>query len=543
MIKTGIFIVSIFLFTGGGAYAQTDAAAQWKAIVTRNPVDGENWYRYGDCLYLAGSYPGAIDAFKTAMRIGTLPFSYADCAYAISRCYAAIKDREGTLDWLQHSFDLGYRYLMNPTTDSIFLPFWGLDRFKKIVGIPLREFRTREEGWSFDLHLLQREIKRRGVNPYRLITEKQLDSSFTALEQGMARLTDLQMTLGIMKIMRLVGDGHTMVYAFYERPEFLRNLPFNLYDFKEGIFITEADARYRDLLGCQLMALDGRPVAEILKGLDPILNRDNEMGSKIMGLFRMRTLPLLYGLGLIDTPDSVTVTVKDTGGHLRKLRIAGACPIPTRRLWDNLPDSWVGFFEATHREPPDYLKHPYDPYWFEYLGGQHTVYFQYTRVSSERIPFDHFCDSLFDFIQSHEVDKLVLDLRLNNGGNTRLLPYLLTRIMAATKINKRGHFFVIIGRRTFSAAQNCATYLERFTQAVFVGEPTGSSPNFIGEELPFQLPYSKLMANVSDRYWQCSWPEDQREWLPPSYYIDPSFEDFAAGKDPDLEAIFAFNAY
>jgi hypothetical protein len=46
--------------------------------------------------------------------------------------------------------------------------------------------------------------------------------------------------------------------------------------------------------------------------------------------------------------------------------------------------------------------------------------------------------------------------------------------------------------------------IERHTHAIFVGEPTGSGPNFVGETELFELPYSKLQASVSDLYWQSS---------------------------------------
>ena len=107
------------------------------------------------------------------------------------------------------------------------------------------------------------------------------------------------------------------------------------------------------------------------------------------------------------------------------------------------------------------------------------------------------------------------------------------------KVNQRGRLFVIIGRRTVSAAQNMATYFERYTNAIFVGEPTGSSPNFIGEEVPLTLPYSKLIANVSHLFWQSSWPQDQRVWLPPQIYVTPRFADLRAGRDAALDAILA----
>ncbi len=512
---------------------------QWQEIISINPTDGEMWYRYGESLYLSNEPLKAVDAFKNAMRIGAVSISAADCAYYIAKWYAKQNDEGQALNWLQKSFSMGYRYLSVPPKDSVFFPYVNSERFKTIVGIPFREFKTRDEGWRFDLQLLVREVKRRRIDPYKSISKERLDSIVNALYTKIPSLGDIQITLEFIKIMRLVNDAHTMIYAFYERPELLKNLPFNMFFFKEGLYITEADIRYKDLLGCEIIALDDKSIPEIMQGIAPILNRDNEMGPKVMGVFRMRTLPLLYGLGLIKSPDKVTITVKDTIGNTRKITIAADCPIPTRKLWDKLPGSWISYYAAKNETPPGYLQKQFEPYWFEYLKNKQTVYFQYNRISSEGIPFEHFCDSLFDFINSNQVNRLVIDVRLNNGGNTRLVPYLLNKIIASTKINQPGHLFVITGRRTFSAAQNFTSLVERFTPAVFIGEPTGSSPNFIGEEMPFELPYSKLMANVSDQYWQSSWPSDTRKWTTPFFYIEPSFKDFAAGRDPDLEAILS----
>ena len=99
--------------------------------------------------------------------------------------------------------------------------------------------------------------------------------------------------------------------------------------------------------------------------------------------------------------------------------------------------------------------------------------------------------------------------------------------------------FVVIGRRTFSAAQNGATLIERHTEAIFVGEPTGASPNFVGETVPFELPYSKFRANVSDLYWQSSWPTDYRIWIAPLIYTPPTFAAYRAIRDPAVDAILA----
>jgi hypothetical protein len=177
-------------------------------------------------------------------------------------------------------------------------------------------------------------------------------------------------------------------------------------------------------------------------------------------------------------------------------------------------------------------------YWFEYLSDRKTVYFQFNRVlDAEKESLAQFTDRLFRFIGEKDVERLVIDMRWNNGGNTFLSHPLLLALISNRKINQRGKLFVIIGRRSYSAAQNTVTYIERYTNATFVGEPTGSSPNFVGEEFPVTLPYSKIIANVSHLFWQSSVPLDQRIWLAPHIYTPPTFADFRVRRDSALEAI------
>jgi hypothetical protein len=191
---------------------------------------------------------------------------------------------------------------------------------------------------------------------------------------------------------------------------------------------------------------------------------------------------------------------------------------------------------------PLYVKDRARPYWFEHLPASRTVYFQWNLVRDDPAEsLAAFSTRLHAFIRDHDVDKLVIDLRWNNGGNTLLVLPLLHELIASD-LNRRGKLFVIVGRRTFSAAQNAATLIERHTQAIFVGEPTGSSPNFVGEEDPVTLPYSKLQINVSDLFWQSSWPYDSRTWIGPEIYVPLTFAAFRANRDPALEAILEYPA-
>ena len=125
-------------------------------------------------------------------------------------------------------------------------------------------------------------------------------------------------------------------------------------------------------------------------------------------------------------------------------------------------------------------------------------------------------------------------------GNNQLNRPLVHGLIRNDKVNRAGHLFVLTGRRTFSAAMNCAIDIERNSNVIFAGELTGSSPNFVGETSLVQLPCSGLRLSCSSLYWQSSTANDRRTWISPSLFAEPSIEAFAKNRDPGLEAIFEY---
>jgi hypothetical protein len=115
---------------------------------------------------------------------------------------------------------------------------------------------------------------------------------------------------------------------------------------------------------------------------------------------------------------------------------------------------------------------------------------------------------------------------------------LIHALIRADKINSVGKLFVIIGRQTFSAAMDLSIQFERHTKAIFVGEPTGSSLNAIGEMNPITLPSSKMSGSIASMGGGNS--VDTRTWIAPQLYTPPSFEAYRAKRDPALEAILAY---
>jgi C-terminal processing protease CtpA/Prc len=129
--------------------------------------------------------------------------------------------------------------------------------------------------------------------------------------------------------------------------------------------------------------------------------------------------------------------------------------------------------------------------------------------------------------------KLILDLRLNNGGEASLSGELLKTLIAFD--TRGGHSTILISRMTFSAAQTFATRVDEWTGATFVGEATGSSPNHYGNEHPFKLPDSGLRGSISSGLNQPVSARDVRTAITPDIAIPSRSSDYFAGRDPALE--------
>jgi C-terminal processing protease CtpA/Prc len=125
----------------------------------------------------------------------------------------------------------------------------------------------------------------------------------------------------------------------------------------------------------------------------------------------------------------------------------------------------------------------------------------------------------------------VLDLRLNGGGDNRTYGPLLESLKRLAT-DKR--IAVLISRETFSAAMQFIIDVEQETPAVFVGEPTGGSPNHFGNATLLQLPNSGLNAHVATVAWTTAGKDDTRLAREPDILVTHESGPFFSGEDPTI---------
>ena len=391
------------------------------------------------------------------------------------------------------------------------------------------------EQWRGDVRYLYEQMAKKHKNLYHSTSKAAFDAAVATLENRIPDLTGEQIEVEIAKLVAMAGDGHTafeLTIPFGMHGTQGRSFfPIELYHFSDGWFVRSVDSEYGGVVGGRVVKIGPYETDQAIQMALPLVSRDNDMDA-MSRVPRIFIIPeLMKGLGLAGSLEEAQFTIeKDGRTTTAKVR---AKPYEGRQ-------SWV---DASTGHKPLWQSHPGDYYWFEYLTDGRMLYVQYNAVANKTDEsIAAFFDRVWAVADKVPVDRFVLDIRKNGGGNNFLNKPVLLGIIRHTALDQKGKFFTIIGRETFSAAMNLTNQLERFTNATFVGEPTGGKPNSYGDNTPIEAPNSKLKVFVSTLWWQDQDPRDTRPWIAPEVAADMASRDYIQGIDPAMKAIAEYAA-
>lgn len=388
------------------------------------------------------------------------------------------------------------------------------------------------EQWQADVNFLGEQLAKAHRNAFHRIKREDYEAAVKKLHDSVPQMTEDEIIVGLMKIVAMVKDGHTNIIP---RPFFRSGVyPFKFYQFSDGLFVQKAAPEYAEMVGGKVVKIGNLSADEAFKTVSQAAFADNEIGEKDFTPTLLRIPEVLAGFKVINDKQKLNLTV-EIGGKQKSFEIH---PGGTLENLFNYPADWSDAAPKTGRAL--YLKDPGNMYWFEYLKDRQTVYVQHNGIGNKQDePVADFYKRVLAFVEANPVEKFVLDLRFNGGGNNGLNKAVVIQLIKS-KINQRGKFFVIIGRETFSAAQNLVNQIEKYTEATFVGEPTAAHPNHYGDNRPFTLPNSKLTVRASTLWWQDLDPRDDRFWTAPEIASEISSEDYRKNIDPPMEAVFNY---
>lgn len=395
--------------------------------------------------------------------------------------------------------------------------------------------------WQSDLKFLQQTVHKDYSFLFKQITQQEFDAAVDELYNAIPNLQPHEILAGFSRLVSAFKYGHTDL-SWREGPVKIHVAPVIFYWFSDGVYIEGAGKDYASLAGAKVLKVEDRPVAEVLNRIKPLVPSENDQYFKAYGLDFLAVPEALHAQGITDRLKStVSYTVEKDGKIFQQsIPAVDVFDFPRSYGFTKPGAEWVSARNTS--QTPLYLKYLDKIYFFEYLPQSKTVYVRHSQIqddSTEATP--EFYKRVFDFIDKNDVEKLVLDVRLNGGGNNYKNKPIVTGIIASKKINEPGKLFVIIGRRTFSACQNLVNELSNYTNALFVGEPTAENINFYGDNRRVELPKSKVPVYLSFAWWQDKPQWENAPWLAPHVAVEMNFEDYKSNRDPVLEACLQFS--
>jgi hypothetical protein len=405
--------------------------------------------------------------------------------------------------------------------------------------------------WIADLEELYTHLKKDHRDIYHRTKSADFEELFIQIKNDIPSLSDQEIIVQFARFVALTNDGHTRLtlplqegiglsQAHSKTPLpsdsilVFRHLPIEFYWFDDGVYIIRATEQYQNLIGQKVLKINETPIEEALKNVRKIAHYDNESGYKLIAPSRLAILEVLQALNIVTDNDIVNITV-GIGDTTEKILID-----PLERF------SKTAFLNKNLKsqdDTPTLSRQKNDVYyWYQYIEDKKVIYLQINQMNDAKSNPDliKFIGNLNKFIQKNDVHHIVLDLRNNFGGNNQYSLPIANLIIKNPKLNKIGNFYTIIGRKTFSAAQFLVNDLGKWTNVIFVGEPTGASPSHYGDSKKVQLSNSNLTVRISSIYWRDWTSEENRKTTTPDIPIDNNASDYFQNTDMTLNACLNF---
>lgn len=326
-------------------------------------------------------------------------------------------------------------------------------------------------------------------------------------------------------------DGHTTVLPFefiggappaFAESGFGLDLPINVRAFDDGLWVTEAGEEAAPLLGRRVRRIGALTSEEAMKRLAANWTGNPAWAHNWAALL-LSSAGMAHGLGAVSGRAGTPIPVETDGASVALKPRHGAHDVRKPLVRASLrQETWAKAAGFSNYVQP--------------IPEQQALYVSIDEMDDQDgRTFIAFSKLIFAALEDPALKRVVIDLRRNGGGNN-FFGEGLRKHLERSRFNTPGALVVLIAPQTFSAAQNLANRLERETFATFVGRPTGGAPNHYGDARMFTGQATGLVAMVSSLPWFDSYPTDQRSWIMPDLLVPETFADWAAGRDPALEA-------
>ena len=392
--------------------------------------------------------------------------------------------------------------------------------------------------WRRDLRTIAEQLPATHPNAFHRMKRASWDSAIASIDSRLPSMTRNQAMIALTQLVAMVNDGHTAINPFFDRAMGMHYYPVKFALFEDGLFIESAAPKHASIVGGKVISIGNSSADQAIAAVASTFGHENEWWIRAWAPMRLSLSEMLDGLGLVSDPARLPVVVeKDGKRETVTLEPAGRIePSGHNPLGSFDTRGWTTMRGAG--APPLWLRNDDRPYWAELVQSDSTLFVSYRAVvSMDSQPNTAFWRNVFAMADSLPVKRMVLDLRENIGGKSFYNKQVIRGIVARPKLDRANSLFVITGERTFSAAMNLVLDLEHWTNATFVGAPTGNATMFYGDHKSIVLPVSGITVNVSTLPWHPTDPRDVRPFIAPRMYTPMTSVSYRTNVDPAMQAI------
>lgn len=381
--------------------------------------------------------------------------------------------------------------------------------------------------WREDLAVYRKQLEARHINLYHHTDKARFHAALEQLSAQLPSLNEQQVTVELMRITRMVGDGHTQ-FAPWDNA--FRRYPIGFKLIDGELRVMRAGPGQQALLGTRLVAIDGTPVATVRSRLAPVVQSVENDQSLQRHLGAQAALAdVLFGLGIARHPAQARFELESDGKQTYSVALtavafrdfAKAAPLELQPL--RVP------FDRKAVEENDHL-------WLSMDANRRMAYLYFAHYPSPD-DMDSFARKVRAALQKHGIRKLVIDLRDNSGGDFFVGLRLAHQLVLVDSLDWEGGIYTLIGPATFSAGMSNAAQFRQIFNARLVGEPTGANPVGYQDMDSFTLPNSQRKINYSKRFYR--FQDQAAPGLQPDVLVRTTWADMRRQVDAPLEWVLA----
>jgi len=306
--------------------------------------------------------------------------------------------------------------------------------------------------WREDLHALASGITRHHKNAFHFTHKAKFEAAVADLDRCIPSLQSYQITVAMMGILAMVGDGHTRSDDLFNS---FSQFPLDLYWFGGELRVIRTTLEYKQALGGRVVAIGSTPILNANQKVRSIIEQhETEDWVKRFSAFYLASPEVLAYFGIINNLDQATYSI-EKDGKVFHLAIDSIAYNAEPAYLDAAP--WL----------PLYRQHN-DRVWFTYMPEANLAYLAFNCYPAAD-QFRQIAASLFQTLDQHHGAALAIDFRNNGGGDYMEFDSLLLDGLKSRKwLFDRNRLFGLVGKKTFSAAMMNVLQLRQQMHAILV---------------------------------------------------------------------------